>query len=72
MPVEYYEEDYEDGPSEPAKQGILEDPDSDTVRSCSSRDNSNTVLAHHSLTPSFIHWRFPCIVILASHHGVYR
>ena len=37
MPIEYYEEDYDDGPSEPSKQGILEDPDKDTVRVCFKR-----------------------------------
>lgn len=34
MPIEYYEEDYDDGPSEPSKHGILDDPDSDTVCAC--------------------------------------
>ena len=33
MSVEYYYQDeHDDGPSVPAQQGILEDPDPDTVR----------------------------------------
>ena len=44
MPVQYYyEEDDDEGPSVPAKDGILEDPDDDTVRQILFwRENTNT------------------------------